>query len=227
MDTEKLFNLPYGEPLRLSGIKDVVKGEVDRSALIMTDAARIMYIAFDEGTEWPTHPAPGHALVRVIEGEIDFTLGDEVHRMKIGDAIVLAPPSPHSVYAVTQAKIMVIALTMEAGPDERLINVEYGKVFDLRRVLDIRMGEVNRGPLAMREEARIMYMALDTGAVRPLHPAPGHALVQILSGGVEFTIDDSAHRLSEGDAIVMGPGTMHGVKALVPSTMMVTAVTKF
>lgn len=226
MDTQHIIDLPYGEPLRLSEIHDVVPGEVSRTPLVMTDAGRIMYIAFDAGTEWPTHPAPGHALVRVIDGEIDFTLGGNVHHMDVGDAIVLSPPSPHSVRATTASKIMVIALTAkDAGAGEHLINVAYDTVFDIRKVLEVPAGAINRAPLAMTDEARIVYMALDASAERPTHPAPGHALVQILSGRVEFTYKGAGYELSEGGAIVMEPGAMHAVKALAPSTMMVTAFT--
>lgn len=107
-----------------------------------------------------------------------------------------------------------------------LINLEYGQPIALNQVTEIIEGRVNRAVLAKTEAARIVFMALDEGAELKPHPAPGDAIVQVIEGEIVFTLNDVPHRLRGGEAIVMEPGAIHAVTAVVPSKMAVTAITK-
>lgn len=71
------------------------------------EQAQITEIAFDAGVELPDHKARTPILVQVIDGEVDFTVNGEVHRLAVGGAIHLEADLPHAVYAEKPARITV------------------------------------------------------------------------------------------------------------------------
>ena len=57
-----------------------------------------------------THQAPAEVMVNVIEGEIVFTMLDTPHTMRKGDFLLMGNGVPHSVHAVTDAKVMLVKI---------------------------------------------------------------------------------------------------------------------
>ena len=54
------------------------------------------------------------------------------------------------------------------------------------------------------------------------HTSTQHALVQILSGECEFSLDGQPHRLKAGDLVYMPPNLAHGVHATTQFSMLLT-----
>ena len=66
--------------------------------------------------------------------------------------------------------------------------------------------------------------AFDAGEGVSTHAAPGDALVFVLEGEAEITIDGTPHTVTGGNAIVMPAGIPHAVKAIKPFKMLLTVV---
>ncbi|WP_396278637.1 cupin domain-containing protein [Glutamicibacter creatinolyticus] len=75
------------------------------------EQAQITEIAFDADVELPDHKARTPILVQVIDGEIDFTVGGEVHRLAAGGLIHLEADLVHAVYAPVSARITITFLS--------------------------------------------------------------------------------------------------------------------
>lgn len=73
--------------------------------------AQITEIAFDAGVELPDHVARTPIIVHVIDGEVDFTVGGEKHRLRTGGSIFVAADVLHAVYARQSARITVTFLS--------------------------------------------------------------------------------------------------------------------
>jgi len=54
------------------------------------------------------HSHPHEQIVYVLEGEADFTLGNETRRIAKGDSIYIAPDVVHGVVAITEFKALDI-----------------------------------------------------------------------------------------------------------------------
>ncbi len=63
--------------------------------------------AFDEGEEISTHSSHGDAMVCVIDGQAEITIGDEKYRIKAGETIVMPAEVPHAVFAPERMKFML------------------------------------------------------------------------------------------------------------------------
>lgn len=61
--------------------------------------------------------------------------------------------------------------------------------------------------------ARVVLFGFSEGQELTEHTSTQHALVQILSGGCEFSLNGKAHQLKTGDFLYMTPGAPHAVKA--------------
>jgi quercetin dioxygenase-like cupin family protein len=66
------------------------------------------------GAELPEHCAPGSMTIQVLEGEIRFCAGDEVFRIRDGEALALPAGRTHSVEAVQDT-----AFLLTIAPDVR------------------------------------------------------------------------------------------------------------
>lgn len=110
MSNQPLINLEYEKPIALNQIGEYGES-LNRNILAKTDTARIVHLSLDEGYVLAPHPAPGDGIVQVVEGEIEFTISDVPHRMKTGEAIVMAAGAVHAVKAFVPSKIIVTAIT--------------------------------------------------------------------------------------------------------------------
>jgi quercetin dioxygenase-like cupin family protein len=63
---------------------------------------------FAPGGVGALHSHPHEQIVYVLEGEADFTLGNETRRISRGDSIYVAPNVIHGVVAVTEFKALDI-----------------------------------------------------------------------------------------------------------------------
>lgn len=68
----------------------------------------VVLVAFKAGQKLDTHTAPAEVMVNVLEGEIEFTLLDKVHTIKVGEFLLMGADVPHSVTANADSKIMLI-----------------------------------------------------------------------------------------------------------------------
>ena len=56
------------------------------------------------------------------------------------------------------------------------------------------------------------------------HAAPGDALVTVLEGTGEITIEGVPHRLNAGQSVVMSAGSPHSVRGVTPFKMLLVVV---
>lgn len=70
-----------------------------------THHGEALLLAADKDVVIPEHAVNAMAIVTVLEGDVDFYVGEAVHRMAPGDSIVLTPHTKHSLKAVTAFKI--------------------------------------------------------------------------------------------------------------------------
>lgn len=90
------------EPEKVQKFTDLVsaeKGQVVSKTLAQNKAVSITVFAFSKGEEIATHDSTGDAMVIVLEGVGEFTVGGVKHTVKVGESLVMPAAVPHSVYA--------------------------------------------------------------------------------------------------------------------------------
>ena len=101
MDTDFRF----GEVHRLSSQIENGENRVQFKNIFGNENGGVSLLAFKAGQKLDTHTAPAEVMVCVLEGEIVFTMLDTPHRIMAGEFLLMGADVPHSVSAVTNAKV--------------------------------------------------------------------------------------------------------------------------
>lgn len=92
-------NIEHEKVQKLTDLVSAEKGQVVSKTLAQNKAVSITVFAFSKGEEIATHDSTGDAMVSVLEGVGEFTVGGVKHTVKAGEFLVMPAAVPHSVYA--------------------------------------------------------------------------------------------------------------------------------
>ncbi|MCI2049756.1 MAG: cupin domain-containing protein [Lachnospiraceae bacterium] len=111
-----LKNIEQDRVMKLADEVTVVPGQIVSRTLAQNDAVSITLFAFSKGEEISTHTSEGDAMVLVLEGTAELTVGGVKHSCGAGESIVMPAGVPHAVYGKEDFKMMltvVFASTQE------------------------------------------------------------------------------------------------------------------
>jgi quercetin dioxygenase-like cupin family protein len=85
--------------------------ESGKKSIVLTDDdnAKVVLFAFAAGDGLKEHVAPMPAIIQIIRGEAEMTVGDQAVAGKPGTWIQMEPKTPHSIKATTP---LVMLLTL-------------------------------------------------------------------------------------------------------------------
>ena len=106
-DAEKIISLTDETRFAPNGI-------VSRT-LLRTPNTRVVLFGFTEGQGLTEHTSTQHALVQILSGECEITLGGKPQVMKSGELLYMPPNLPHAVRATKQFS-MLLTLTKPETP---------------------------------------------------------------------------------------------------------------
>jgi quercetin dioxygenase-like cupin family protein len=114
-----------GQPLMVAGLEKIVElpaetqfaanGIVSRT-LLRTENMRVVLFGFSAGQELTEHTSTQHALVQVLSGECEFSLGDTWHHLKTGALLYMPPNLRHAIKATTQFSMLLTLSKSELPP---------------------------------------------------------------------------------------------------------------
>jgi quercetin dioxygenase-like cupin family protein len=70
------------------------------------DNLMLTYFEFDQGQEIPSHKHPHEQITFILEGEMQFKLGDEIKNLRAGEGVTVPSNMMHSVCALTPVKVV-------------------------------------------------------------------------------------------------------------------------
>jgi quercetin dioxygenase-like cupin family protein len=98
------------------------------------------------------------------------------------------------------------------------------KVLPLRDLVAYQEGSVVSRMVVYKKTGTITLFAFDTGEGLSEHTAPYDAIVTILEGEAEITVDGTPFYLTEGDMIIMPANMPHALHAAQRFKMMLTMI---
>ncbi len=101
---------PLSTPQPMGELLDYQAGSVVSRTLLKKPTGTVTLFAFDEGEELSEHSTPHDALVEVLDGTVEITIGGEPHRVKAGGGLLLPANIPHALTAVTPFKMLLIMI---------------------------------------------------------------------------------------------------------------------
>lgn len=115
MSEQPLIDVAQEKILSLGAeTKFAANGIVSRT-LLRTASSRVVLFGFAAGQELSEHTSTQHAVIQILSGECELSLGGQPRQVKVGDLIYMPPNLPHAVRAVTQFS-MLLTLTPPAAP---------------------------------------------------------------------------------------------------------------
>lgn len=99
-----------------------------------------------------------------------------------------------------------------------------GKIINPTELVDYQEGSVVSRMITYTPQGTVTLFAFAAGSGLSEHTAPYDALLQILEGKAEITLDSKKFEVSEGELIILPASIPHAVHANVSFKMMLTMI---
>jgi quercetin dioxygenase-like cupin family protein len=108
----KLEPLASDRASALTDLVDVAHGAIVSRVLAKSAGGNVTLFAFDRGQGLSEHTAPFDALVQVVDGTLDVTIGGNEVRLRAGEIVRMPADVPHALHA-GEASRMVLTMLRE------------------------------------------------------------------------------------------------------------------
>ena len=103
-------------------------------------------------------------------------------------------------------------------------NIEFSKVINLKELISYQESQVISRTISQTPTVSITLFSLDKGEGISTHVTPGDAIVQVLDGEAEITIDNNVFTIKAGETIIMPSNVPHGLEARKRFQMLLTVI---
>lgn len=98
------------QTLTLAALVQYQPDSIVSRTLINRPTGTVTLFAFAQGQALSEHTNPYDALLNVLDGEAQVTIGGELSDVKAGEAIILPANIPHAVNAIANFKMMLVMI---------------------------------------------------------------------------------------------------------------------
>jgi quercetin dioxygenase-like cupin family protein len=102
--------LPAGETVAFASLLAPAAGSIASRILARTSGGTLTLFAFGAGQQLNEHTAPVDAIVTVLEGVLDVTVGGSPLQAAAGSVVRLPAGVPHAVRAAAPARMLLLLL---------------------------------------------------------------------------------------------------------------------
>jgi quercetin dioxygenase-like cupin family protein len=107
---ESTGKLPAAEAVRLDELLEYVSGSVVSRTLIKRPVGTVTLFSFDAGQGLSEHTAPFDAMVQILDGTAELTIGGKTVKAQSGETVVMPAGVPHSLHAVERFKMLLVMI---------------------------------------------------------------------------------------------------------------------
>jgi quercetin dioxygenase-like cupin family protein len=105
--------LKPAEALNLADQVEYAEGSVVSRTILQKQVGTLTLFAFDQGQGLSEHSAPFDALVQVLDGEAEITIGRKPIRTKAGQTVLMPANVPHALKATSRFKMLLTMIRSE------------------------------------------------------------------------------------------------------------------
>ncbi len=95
---------------------DYADGAIVSRTIVDNAAGTLTLFAFDAGQALSEHSVPFDAIVQVLDGQAELTIGGKGVQADAGESVFMPASVPHAVSAARRFKMLLIML--RAGPPQ-------------------------------------------------------------------------------------------------------------
>ena len=108
--TENEVRMDYKFIEDLFTAAEVPKEGIHSRVLQKDEHVNITLFGFSAGQELSLHSAPTPAVICILNGEADITLGEDIHQAKAGSFAYMPPLLPHAIAAKSATTMLLIQI---------------------------------------------------------------------------------------------------------------------
>ena len=94
----------------LTELVDIAQGAIVSRVLAKSGGGNVTLFAFDQGQGLSEHAAPFDALVQVVDGCLELTIGGAEVRVSGGEIILMPANIPHALHAAEPSRMVLTML---------------------------------------------------------------------------------------------------------------------
>ena len=102
--------LPAAEPVVLADLVSYADRSIVSRTILENEAGTLTLFAFDASQGLSEHAVPFNAVIQVLEGQAELTIGGKDLSAKGGELVLMPAGVPHSVRAVQRFKMLLLML---------------------------------------------------------------------------------------------------------------------
>jgi quercetin dioxygenase-like cupin family protein len=110
MSKNILKNIDIEQVMDMAELVTYQPGQIVSRTLVQNKAVSITLFAFDGGEEISTHESSGDALVYVLDGKAQLTIGGREYFATSGQTVVMPAGVPHAVNAPEPFKMLLVVV---------------------------------------------------------------------------------------------------------------------
>ena len=107
--------MPISEAVDLAALVEYGEGAVVSRTLIQAAVGTVTVFAFDEGKGLSEHSTPYDALVQVLDGKAEITIGGETVTVAAGESVLMPADIPHALHATERYKMLLTMIREKKG----------------------------------------------------------------------------------------------------------------
>ncbi len=99
-----------GVPFHLETHVDYAAFSVVSKTLIKKEIGNITLFAFDAGQGLSEHTAPFDAVVYILDGRAEITIGGKMATVNAGEMLIMPADVPHALHAAERFKMLLVMI---------------------------------------------------------------------------------------------------------------------
>ncbi|HYF81790.1 MAG TPA: cupin domain-containing protein [Clostridia bacterium] len=103
-------NIELSKVLEMESLVTYQEGQVISRTLAQGKNLSLTLFAFAKGEEISSHSSSGDAMVYLLDGEADVTIGEKTFHLKKGETIVMPAGISHALLASEQFKMLLVVV---------------------------------------------------------------------------------------------------------------------
>jgi quercetin dioxygenase-like cupin family protein len=104
---ECIKNIEFSKAIELASLVTYQEGQVVSRTLAQGKGVSITLFAFDKSEEISSHASTGDAMVYILDGSTEITIGNEKYMAKAGETIIMPKDVPHALFAIEKFKMLL------------------------------------------------------------------------------------------------------------------------
>ncbi|NOZ61343.1 MAG: cupin domain-containing protein [Calditrichaeota bacterium] len=110
MSNENLGNLPGGKAINLASLVDYSPHSIVSREIVKNSSGSLTVFAFDAGQGLSEHTAPFDAVVQILDGEAEISVGKNTETANEGETVIMPANIPHALNAKKKFKMQLIMI---------------------------------------------------------------------------------------------------------------------